>query len=74
VKFVYVLITVGLALGYLIFVIAGFAGDEPAVGVIVLLFGWIPFLIYLAFARMTLEFYYALVRMSEDIHRRLPRN
>jgi hypothetical protein len=26
-----------------------------------------------AFTRMTLEFYYAVVRMSEDIHQRLPK-
>ncbi len=73
VKVVYVLATVGLALLYLIFVITGFAGDQPLVGVLVLLLGWIPFLIYLALVRMTLEFYFALVRMSEDIHQRLPR-
>jgi hypothetical protein len=72
VKFVYILITIGLALGYLLFVIVGFAGDTPAVGIVVLLLGWIPFLVYLALARMTLEFYFALVRMSEDIHHRLP--
>ncbi|MDF2966239.1 MAG: hypothetical protein K0Q93_17 [Nocardioidaceae bacterium] len=72
VKFVYILITIGLALGYLLFVVLGFAGDTPAVGIVVLLLGWIPFLVYLALARMTLEFYFALVRMSEDIHHRLP--
>lgn len=72
VKFVYILITIGLALAYLLLVIVGFAGDTPAAGVVVLLLGWIPFLVYLALARMTLEFYFALVRMSEDIHHRLP--
>ena len=34
--------------------------------------GWIPALLYLAFLRMTLEFYYSVVRMSQDINRRLP--
>lgn len=72
VKFVYILITIGLALGYLLLVVVGFAGDTPVVGIVVLLLGWIPFLVYLALARMTLEFYFALVRMSEDIHHRLP--
>ena len=28
--------------------------------------------IYLAVIRMTLEFYLSVVRMSEDIHKRLP--
>ena len=29
--------------------------------------------IYLALIRMTSEFYFAIVRMSEDINKRLPR-
>jgi len=73
VKLVYVLATVALGLVYLVVVIVGFVGDQPAVGVVVLLLGWIPFLVYLALIRMTLEFYFAIVRMSEDINRRLPR-
>ncbi len=73
VKVVYILATVALALFYLIVVVAGLLSDSPLAGVLVLLLGWIPFLIYLALIRMTLEFYYALIRMSEDIHERLPR-
>ncbi|MGI8523536.1 MAG: DUF4282 domain-containing protein [Nocardioides sp.] len=34
--------------------------------------GAVAALVYLAFIRMTLEFYLAIVRMSEDIHRRMP--
>ena len=72
VKFVYVLATIGLALGYFIFVVVAFA-ESAAYGVIILLLGAVAALIYLAFIRMTLEFYYAIVRMSQDINRRLPK-
>lgn len=72
VKIVYVLVTILLALAWIVYVIIGFATEEPAIGVLVLLLGWIPALLYLAFIRMTLEFYYSVVRMSQDINRRLP--
>ena len=71
VKFVYVLATIGLALAYLIFVIAGFSQSAGA-GLGILVLGALAVVIYLALIRMTLEFYLAIVRMSEDIHRRLP--
>ena len=71
VKFAYVLLTILLAVGYLIFVVAGFAGDEPAVGLVVLVLGGVGFIVYLALIRMTLELYLSIVRMSEDIHQRL---
>lgn len=71
VKFVYVLATIGLAIGYLVFVVVSFS-QSAAQGVVVLLLGAIAAIIYLAFIRMTLEFYFALVRMSEDIHHRMP--
>jgi hypothetical protein len=72
VKFVYILATIALAIAYVFFVIAGFASDEPVAGVLFLILGAVGFVIYLAFIRMTLEFYYAIVRMSQDINRRLP--
>jgi len=72
VKVVYILALVGLAIGYVVVVIAGFA-DSAASGIGILILGAIGFIIYLAFIRMTLEFYYAIVRMSQDINRRLPR-
>jgi hypothetical protein len=40
--------------------------------VLALVVGPIVVLLYLAFIRMTLEFYLAIVRMSQDIHTRLP--
>jgi hypothetical protein len=71
VRFVYLLATVALALSWLIFVIVGFAnGVGTGLGALVL--GPIFLVIYLAVIRMTLEFYLSVVRMSEDIHKRLP--
>lgn len=72
VRFVYILATIGLGLLYLGLVISGFASDEPAAGVAVLFVGAIGFIVYLALIRMTLELYLSIVRMSEDIHKRLP--
>lgn len=72
VKFVYVLATVVLGLLFLVYLVIAFSADTTF-GVVVLILGPIVTLIYLAFIRMTLEIYYAVVRMSEDIHSRLPR-
>jgi hypothetical protein len=38
-------------------------------GLLALIFGPIVLLVYLAFARMTLEMYFAVVRLSDDVHR-----
>jgi Domain of unknown function (DUF4282) len=67
VKIVYILATVGLALVYLLFVVTAFSRGAGS-GLVVLILGAIGFFIYLAVIRMTLEFYYAIIRMSEDIH------
>lgn len=71
VKFVYVLATVALVLTYIGFVITGF-NDSASAGLFFLIIGAVVAVVYLAFIRMTLEFYYAIVRMSQDINRRLP--
>ncbi|WP_104105294.1 DUF4282 domain-containing protein [Nocardioides sp. 616] len=71
VKLVYILSVIGLGLTWLFFTIAGFVSDSPAVGLLFLVVGAFMFLLYLCFIRMTLEFYVAIVRMSEDIHQRL---
>lgn len=71
VKFVYVLATIVLALVWLVFVISGFA-KNAGLGLFLLILGGIGAILYLALIRMTLEFYLAIVRMSEDIHHRLP--
>jgi hypothetical protein len=70
VKIVYVLAFIGLVIGWLIFLVSGFAQDT-SIGIIVLVLGPIGLILYLAFIRMTLEFYLAIVRMSEDVHHRL---
>lgn len=70
VKVVYVLITVALVLGWLVFTLISFTQSAGG-GLLVLILGAIVVIVYLALARMTLEFYLAIVRMSEDIHKRL---
>jgi hypothetical protein len=72
VKVVYIIATALLALAFLVFLISAFS-DSAGAGIAVLLIGPIVFLLYLAFIRMSLEFMVAIVRMSEDIHKRLPR-
>jgi hypothetical protein len=72
VRFVYMLATGLLAVAWLAWLAAGFA-SSAAYGLLVLLIGPIVMLVYLALIRMTLEFYLAITRMSEDIHHRLPR-
>jgi hypothetical protein len=69
VKIIYVVGLVLLALGYIGFVISAFI-QSAGFGVLVLILGAIVALFYLTLFRITLEFYYAVVRMSEDIHNR----
>ncbi len=71
VKAVYIIALALLMIGWLGFLVSSFSRSAGA-GVAVLIFGPLVVLIYLAFIRMTLEFYLAVVRMSEDVHRRLP--
>ncbi|WP_432478102.1 DUF4282 domain-containing protein [Nocardioides sp. GXQ0305] len=70
VKAVYIVALVALGLGWLFWLVAGFAQDA-AFGVAVLILGPILLFLYLCLIRMTLEFYLAIVRMSQDIHQRL---
>lgn len=58
---------------WLVLLIGAFA-TEPVLGVLVLLIGPVVLIVSLALFRMTLEFYFALVRMSDDIHRGALRN
>ena len=71
VRFVYLLATVALVATWLIFVFVGFARGFGS-GLTTLVLGPIFLVVYLAVIRMTLEFYLSVVRMSQDIHRRLP--
>lgn len=70
VKVVYVLALVALVIGWLVWLGIGFS-QGVGYGVVVLVLGAIGVLVYLCLIRMTLEFYLAIIRMSEDIHHRL---
>lgn len=69
IKLLYIVGTVLLVLGWLGFTITAFTQSALG-GLAVLVFGALAVLFYLAFLRVLLEFYYAVVRMSEDIHKR----
>ena len=75
VKFVYIVLVILLPLTWLGWIIAGFS-MHVVMGVVALLFGWIPLLLALAFYRMTLELLYSVVNMNlkvESIERNLRR-
>jgi hypothetical protein len=69
IRVLYVLGLIGIALTYLSFVVYSFIYSVTQ-GLITLLFGLVVAFIYLALWRVTLEFFLAVVRMSEDIHHR----
>jgi hypothetical protein len=66
IKVLYILGLVGIGLAYVAVVISGFA-DSPLTGLVALIGGAVAALFYVIFFRVFLEFYYAVVRMSEDI-------
>ncbi|GAA0902785.1 DUF4282 domain-containing protein [Pseudonocardia zijingensis] len=69
VKILYIVGMVLLGLVYIGVLISGFV-QGVGVGLVTLIGGGIALLFYLIFFRVTLEFFYAVVRMSEDIHNR----
>lgn len=73
VKFVYIVITVLIGIGVVGFVITSLISRAPAMVILALIIGPIVGIIYLALARMTLEMYYAIIRLSEDVHKREPK-
>jgi hypothetical protein len=64
-KVIYIVLMAFIALGYVFWVFAGFA-DSALAGMLFLLLGWIPGLITLILARVTMEFYIAMVRTSQN--------
>lgn len=70
IRLLYIVGTVLLVLGWLGFTVTTFATTGAGAGILTLLLGAVVVLFYLAFLRVSLEFYYAVVRMSEDIHNR----
>lgn len=71
VRFIYVLAMVAIVLTWLVFLMVALAAGDPMLILLVFVVGPIMAILYLTFIRMTLEFYLATVRMSEDIHHRL---
>src|SRR3954452_13642638 len=69
IRVLYIIGTVVIALGWLGYTVVLFQFSAVA-GLITLIFGAVVALFMLAFLRVSLEFYYAVVRMSEDIHNR----
>jgi hypothetical protein len=69
IRVLYIIGTVVIALGWLGYTVVFFQ-FSALFGLITLIFGAIVSLFILAFLRVSLEFYYAVVRMSEDIHNR----
>jgi hypothetical protein len=69
IRVLYIIGTVVIALGWLGYTVVFFQFSAVA-GLITLIFGAVVSLFVLAFLRVSLEFYYAVVRMSEDIHNR----
>lgn len=71
VKIVYILSVAGAALGWLLAVISGFGAGRyaggPAMGVVALLFGWIPALLFVAYMRFILEAIVALIRIHDRV-------
>ena len=71
VRFVYVLATIWAVLMYVLIVIQQFTVSIWA-GIIALVVGPLVAILWLAVVRIALEFGISVVRMSEDVHRRLP--
>lgn len=73
VKAVYLVMTVLILLGALVTFIVALSTGEGIMILFALFVVPIMAIIYLALARMSMEMYYAVIRMSEDVHHRLPR-
>jgi Domain of unknown function (DUF4282) len=67
IRLLYIVGTVLIGLYYVGFVIFSFT-TSAAAGLITLVFGAVVALFMMALLRVSLEFYFAVVRMSEDIH------
>ena len=75
VKIVYMIVTVLVAILTVGIAITGISsmfqgGAGIILGLLLIIASPIIGLVYLAFARMSLELYYAVIRLSEDVHHR----
>jgi hypothetical protein len=69
IKFVYVLMMIVVGIVYVFYAVVFFRSGVDSLGVLwLLVIGPIASILWLAIARMTLEFYLAVVRVSEDVH------
>lgn len=73
IKIVYIILTAIIGLGLLFFLLTALISGEALAIIGALVIGPIVALFYLAIMRMSLEMYYAVIRLSEDVHQRLPR-
>ncbi|GAA3705990.1 hypothetical protein GCM10022377_19710 [Zhihengliuella alba] len=64
-KIIYILLIALVVLGWLMYIAIGFA-TEPMLGVAALVFGWIPGFIFVVLFRVSLEFYIAMIRTSQN--------
>lgn len=70
IKLLYVMGMALLVIAWLGYTVVGFAVGGAGFGFAALFLGAVLVLFYVAFLRLILEFYFAVVRMSEDIHKR----
>ena len=73
IRALYIVITVLIGITALGLLISSFASRQPLLIILSIIGIAIGAIVYLALARMTLELYYAVIRLSEDVHERLPR-
>ena len=66
IKVVYVLVIIAAAAASLGYVVVAFKASTAG-GFLALLFSWIPFLIYVILARVSLEMVIIFFRISEDV-------
>lgn len=72
VKFAYIIAMALVGLGLLVFVVGALTSGEVGLILVALFIAPLVALLYLVIIRMSFEFFVAVVRMSEDVHRRLP--
>lgn len=65
-RFIYALLIIVSALAWFMMIISGFATGEPVFGILVLLLGWIPVVLYIVLYRVVLEVMISMVRTSQN--------
>ncbi|MGO1489355.1 MAG: DUF4282 domain-containing protein, partial [Arachnia sp.] len=73
IKIVYVIVTAFIGLSIVFGLISALVTGEALIIIFALILLPVIGIIYLAIIRMSLELYYAVIRLSEDVHERLPR-